>query len=51
MNKIENIDKSMLFEPPFTDVNDQGLLGVFDDDNAVKIIRIIDEINENAGVG
>ena len=51
LTKNGTIDKSMLFEPPFTDVNDQGLLGVFDDDNAVKIIRIIDEINENAGVG
>jgi type I restriction enzyme, R subunit len=44
------IDKSMLFEPPFTDVNDQGLLGVFDDADAFKIIRIIDEINGNAKV-
>ena len=41
----------MLFEPPFTDVNDQGLLGVFDDADAGKIIRIIDGINENARVG
>ena len=45
------IDKSMLFEPPFTDVNDQGLLGVFDDADAFKIISIIDDINENAKVG
>lgn len=45
------IDKGMLFEPPFTDVNDQGLLGVFDDADAYKIISIIDEINDNAKVG
>ncbi len=45
------IDKQMLFEPPFTDVNDQGLLGVFDDAEASKIISIINKINENAGVG
>ena len=51
LTKNGTIDKNMLFEPPFTDVNDQGLLGVFDDNNAVKIIRIIDEINDNAGVG
>jgi type I restriction enzyme R subunit len=42
------IDKSMLFEPPFTDINDQGLLGVFDDAEAVKVIRIIETINKNA---
>lgn len=45
------IDKSMLFEPPFTNVHDQGLLGVFDDAEAGKIIRIIDGINGNANVG
>ncbi|WP_420583108.1 DEAD/DEAH box helicase family protein [Reichenbachiella sp.] len=45
------IDKSMLFEPPFTHINDEGLVGVFDDAQATKIISIIDGINENAGVG
>ena len=39
----------MLFESPFTDLNDQGIDGVFDDDaEIVKVIKIIDEINENA---
>ena len=39
----------MLFESPFTDLNDQGIDGVFDDDaEKVKVIKIIDEINENA---
>lgn len=51
LTKNGTIDKRMLFEPPFTNVNDQGLLGVFDDADAGKIIRIIDGINENAGVG
>jgi type I restriction enzyme R subunit len=51
LTKNGTIDKRMLFEPPFTDVNDQGLLGVFDDADAGKIIRIIDGINGNAGVG
>jgi len=51
LTKNGTIDKSMLFEPPFTDVNDQGLMGVFDDADTVKIIRIIDEINANAAVG
>jgi type I restriction enzyme R subunit len=41
----------MLFEPPFTDLNDQGIDGVFDDDaDLVKVIKIIDAINENAMV-
>jgi type I restriction enzyme R subunit len=51
LTKNGTIDKKMLFEPPFTDVNDQGLLGVFDTPNSTRIIRIIDEINENANVG
>lgn len=42
------IDKKMLFESPFTDVNDQGLFGVFDDSQAGRVISIIDTINGNA---
>ena len=42
------IDKSMLFEPPFTDIHDQGLLGVFDDADAHKVISLVDRINGNA---
>ncbi|MDL5511734.1 DEAD/DEAH box helicase family protein [Arenibacter sp. M-2] len=51
LSKNGTIDKSMLYEPPFTDLNDQGLSGVFDNDaDIVKIVRIIDLINGNAGV-
>ncbi len=39
----------MLFEPPFTHINDHGITGVFDDVQVGKIIRIIDPVNENAG--
>ena len=39
----------MLFQSTFTDLNFQGIDGVFDDDaDLVKVIKIIDEINENA---
>jgi type I restriction enzyme R subunit len=41
------IAKDMLFESPFTDVHDQGLLGVFDDAAAMNVIRLIDRINLN----
>ncbi len=43
-----HIDKNMLFERPFTDLNQQGVLGVFKDDDAVKIISIIDGFNQNS---
>ena len=44
------IDKKMLFEPPFTNIHDQGLLGVFDDADASKVIKLIDRVNGNAVV-
>ncbi len=42
------IDKTMLFEPPFTNIHDQGLLGIFKEANATKVINLIDRINRNA---
>jgi len=44
------IDKRMLFESPFTDSHQDGVSGIFDDGDAVRIISIIDTINANAGV-
>lgn len=41
------INKNMLFERPFTDIDQQGVLGVFKDEDAVKIIHIIDGFNQN----
>ena len=45
-----HIDKRMLFESPFTYVDQDGLIGVFDDAEATRIISIIDEIDRNAQV-
>ena len=42
------INKKMLFEAPFTNIHDQGLLGVFDDAVAGKVIKLIDGVNQNA---
>lgn len=51
LTKNGTIDKEMLFEPPFTDLNDQGLVGVFENDaDVIKIVKIIDLINGNATV-
>lgn len=44
------IAKEMLFEPPFTDINDQGIAGVFEPSECNKILNIIDYINFNAVV-
>jgi type I restriction enzyme, R subunit len=48
LTKNGMIEKKMLFEPPFTHINDQGLLGVFDDAAATKVIKLIDRVNGNA---
>ena len=49
LSKNGTIDKAMLYEPPFTDLNDQGISGVFNEKaDLIKIVSIIDQINENA---
>lgn len=51
LNINGTIEPGMLFEPPFTDINDGGLNGVFEDTAAYKIISIVEHVNENANVG
>lgn len=36
LTKNDTIDKNMLFEPPFTDHDDQGISGVFSDNAKAK---------------
>jgi type I restriction enzyme R subunit len=48
LSKNGVIDKEMLFKPPFTNLHDQGLLGVFDDAVATQVVKLIDEVNDNA---
>lgn len=50
LTKNGTIEPSMLFESPFTDINDGGVLGVFEDSDAYKVISIIEKINENASI-
>lgn len=42
------IDKAMLFDRPFTDINHEGILGVFKHDDALKIIAIVNKLNEQS---
>jgi type I restriction enzyme R subunit len=51
LTKNGTIEPSMLFEPPFTDINDNGLNGVFADNEAYRIIRLVENVNENAQLG
>ena len=42
------IEPSMLFEAPFTDINLNGVSGLFNEQEATKIISLIEKINHNA---
>ncbi len=42
------MDPDLLYEPPFTDLHDEGLDGVFGDEGATRIISLIEEINWRA---
>ena len=48
LTKNGTINKSMFYEPPFTDQNDQGIDGVFDIEKKQKVVSIIEQINYNA---
>ena len=40
------IDKKMLFDKPFTDIDYRGISGVFSNEETAKVISIIDQLNE-----
>jgi type I restriction enzyme R subunit len=40
----------MLFEPPFTDINTSGIMGVFDEITSSRIISLIEGVNHTAEV-
>ena len=42
------IDPSVLFESPFTDINSNGVAGLFDQSVATRIISLIEKVNHNA---
>ncbi len=44
------IDKAMLFDRPFTDINQNGVMGVFKDEDAIKIISILDGFNQSSNI-
>ena len=51
LTKNGKIEKRMLFEPPFTEQHQDGIIGIFDDAAATKIIKLVDAVNRNAVVG
>ena len=51
LNKNGIIDKALLDQPPFDDAHEDGLFGLFGENETVRIISLIDGINRNAEVG
>ena len=52
LNKNGILDKTMLTQVPFNDQDDNGIIGIFpEEDKLVKVIQLIEEINHNAGLG
>ena len=45
------IEKSNLFEPPFSDIADNGLLGVFNQQDATEVVSLLERLNNTAKVG
>lgn len=44
------VEPEQLFEPPFTDIDSSGIMGVFDEEISTKIIELIEEINHTVVV-
>lgn len=44
------MDPGLLYEPPFTDLHQGGLDGVFNDEDADAIVSIVQSFNETVGV-
>src|SRR5215203_2507382 len=42
------IEPAALFEPPFTDIASNGLIDVFNQDQAAEIVYMVERINQNA---
>lgn len=48
LSKNGVIDKAMLFQPPFTHIHQDGLVGVFDENQVGQVIQLVNRVNENA---
>ena len=44
------MEPKVMFDAPFTLINDQGIAGIFDEDASKKVIALVRHVNENADV-
>ena len=43
------MEPKVMFDSPFTNINDQGVMGVFGEEKSKKVIELVRHVNENAG--
>lgn len=53
LNKNGILDKKMLTQSPFNAQNDNGIFGIFQDeeDKLIKVIQLVEKLNQNALIG
>jgi type I restriction enzyme R subunit len=45
------LDKNMLTQAPFNDLDDNGIIGIFqEEEKLIKVIQLVEEVNLNAGI-
>ncbi len=44
------MEPKIMFDTPFTLINDQGISGIFDEHESKKVIELVRHVNENADV-
>lgn len=47
--KNGTMEPKAMFDTPFTHINDEGLSGLFDEEESTKIVRLVRRVNQNAG--
>ena len=45
------MEPKAMFDTPFTHLHDEGLTGVFDDDQSENVVKLVKEVNSNAAIG
>src|SRR5690606_29519249 len=45
------LEPSSLTEPPFTELDDSGVIGMFEDNRALQLIDLVKGVNSNADIG
>ena len=48
--KNGTMEPKLMFDAPFTHINDQGVAGIFDETMSKKVIALVRHVNENADV-